>query len=305
MCHFGIRAVVGLSVVVALLSGCTPDERRKWNQAWERGLGQTHVIGEKEPWTIECNSYVGENAGEMADTMASALKRTEGIDPDQVWVAHEADRSRVFYGTYLQEYMEAQTDGAEHLQGDVIVALGDEIKRDLRFIRSLAMGSQYPFFSARPLPKPIEDLGPSAWDLNLAQGTYTLQVGVTYNTPTLHNYKKAAVEWVRVLREDGWEAYYYHHPEAPKSSVCVGTFGPEALVDEGGGRTRYSDRVNALRKQADFMYNLENGHRMFRVAKDSETGEEVEMPNWSFLVKIPRDEATGASLENGGAMEMR
>ena len=125
-----------------------------------------------------------------------------------------------------------------------------------------------------------------------------MQVGVTYNTERLHNYKQAAVEWVKALRADGNEAYYYHNPNKARSSICVGTFGDDALVDSGDGRTRYSDAVRALRDQGDFKYNLENGHKIYKRARNSDTGEIERLPNWSFLVKTP-----GPAKADGGGTE--
>ncbi len=276
---------------------------RAWNEMWGIDDGGGPRVGDKETWTIECNAYTGENRREMADRMASLLKRVADVDARQVRVSHEAERSCVYYGEYDLSYVRAETDSEEHTKGDVYVALNEAIKRDLRFVRQLSIGSQFPFFSARPIPKPTEDVGPPEWDLRNARGVYTLHVGVTYNTPTMHAYKQAAVEWVKALRSDGYEAYYYHSPDEPRSSICVGTFGDDALIqwqetidDQQVTRSRYSDEVEALRARADFAYNLENGVKVFRTARNPDTGETARMPNKSFLVRIPRGKDTLSGL---------
>lgn len=284
-------------------SGCDPDRTEKWHQdnvrRWRSfwGAGDSgrslfgRKAGETEIWTIECNAYRSPSRREMADRMATALKHVRELRPEKVWVEHGEKQSRVFYGDYELKYVEAKVDRESHARGDLVIKLSEAIKRDLRFIKTLALGDQHPFFSARAIPKPIEDVGPPEWDLRNAKGVYTLHVGVTYNTRTLHDYKRAAVDWVRALRDDGHEAYYYHDPDEPRSDICVGTFGEDAMIESSDGGARYSEAVNALRKQGDFKYNLENGHRTYRKARNTETGKAERMPNWSFLVEIPRDQS--------------
>ena len=294
-----ITADLLATALVLTVCGCNKEEMsrkheenvKKWNDFWSSGdsggslLG--HRAGDAEMWTIECNEYLGANSGELADTVATALKKVEGIRADSVRVEHGEDRARVLYGSYPLKYGKAGANKENQTQGEAIIELSEDIKRDLRLIRSLAMGEEYPFFSARPIQQPTADVGPAEWDLRNAKGVYTLNVGVTYNTPTLHNFKEAAVEWVKALREEGYQAYYYHAPDGMKTSICVGTFGDDALMTGPDGKSQYSEAVQALRNQSDFQYNLENGLRIYRKAVNPDTGEVERMPNWSFLVKIP------------------
>ncbi|MFQ5422439.1 MAG: hypothetical protein ACE5F9_00500 [Phycisphaerae bacterium] len=134
---------------------------------------------------------------------------------------------------------------------------------------------------------PLEDTGPPEWDLRSAKGAYTLHVGVTVNTPTLHNYKQAAVDWVRDLRDRGYEAYYYHAPDKPRSDICVGTFGRDALVEVSPGHHTYSQAVLRLQSEAEFRWKLENGRK---ISKRRAGTEGNPMPNQSFLVRIPKTE---------------
>jgi hypothetical protein len=278
----------------------------KWNEFWKSGdsalSASGHKSGDTEMWTIECNEYLGPRSQEMADGLASALKRVEKLKPQAVRVEHGESRSRVLYGSYALKYARARVTNNSQVQGDAVIELSEEIKNDLKFIRTLAMGEQYPFFSARPIPQPEEDVGPPEWDLRNAKGVYSLNVGVTYNTPTMHNYKEAAVEWVKALRDQGSEAYYYHAPDAARSSICVGTFGEDALVIGPDGKSQYSEAVEALRNQSDFQYNLENGARVFNKTQDPDTGKVERIPYRSFLVKIPKKEG-GRGIANGGGVK--
>jgi len=297
------RVPLLLQIVMAAASlfGCNQEEvdrqhqenLKKWNEFWgadRQGSIFGPKAGDTELWTIECNDYEGANSKEMADSMATALKAVEGIKADAVRVEHDEHHSRVLYGSYPLKYVRAKVSTEERVEGDVVIELSGEIKRDLRLVRSLALGEEYPFFSARPIAQPLKAVGPPEWDLRNAKGAYTLNIGVTYDTAQFHSHEAAAVEWVRTLREQGYEAYYYHAPDRTRTSICVGTFGEDALTPGPDGKTQYSEAVQALRGQGDFMYNLENGHKVYRMGTDSDTGERKRIPNWSFLVRIPRTE---------------
>lgn len=308
MVHRRSYGWLALALAVAV-AGCTsPDMQqrheenvKKWDDFWGGkgsggGLFQRHS-GDTEVWTIECAIFNGTQHDQTAEALATAMKKVRQLRADKVRVEEKAGESRIYYGEYSLKYAEAKVASAEHAKGDIYIVLNDAIKKDLEFVKTLALGEKYPFFSARPIPKPEEDTGPPEWDLRTAKGVYTLNVGVTYPTPELHNYKQAAVEWVKALRDEGYEAYYYHSPDQARSSICVGTFGDDALVQTPKG-SRYSDAVHALRGKADFRYNLENGQPVYRVLRNEKTGEAARAPNESFLVKIPRRE--GTAPKDGG-----
>lgn len=288
--------------------GQSPEEARdERNSAWDEFWGIDRSkdkepekpkiaprkgTGEYETWTIECGSYDGPDGRRVADKMAALLKDVPEVDSDAVSVQYGEERSRVLYGSYELEYSVSEEGGRPTIE------LGDKIKSDTDFIRKLAVGSQYPFLKARAVEQPKIVEGPAQWDLRNAHGTYTLQVGVTYATPNLKDYKEAAIEWVKVLRQEGHEAYYYQAAEEPRVSICVGTFGPEAVkqVKRFNPVTKqeetvpvYTQAVNDLRaKDQSFQYNLENGHIIYRHVRNPKTKKVERIPNLSFLVKIPK-----------------
>ena len=276
----------------ALLVGCAGGEQKKWDDFWGTNDGGGVSLlgrrpGDSEVWTIECNEYKGENRRELADQMATSLKRVDDLKSRTTWVQHEDGRSTVYCGEYKLQYVRAKKEAAGDAPSEPQIELNEAIKRDLKYVRTLAVGDRFPFFSARPIPKPIPDAGPPEWDLKNAKGVYTLNVGVTYNTPTLHNYKEAAVEWVRDLRDRGFQAYYYHDSVKPVTSICVGTFGEDAATRGPDGVTRYSAAVHELRNKEEFKNNLENGAITYRSATGKD-GKRARMANESFLVKIPK-----------------
>jgi len=250
------------------------------------------------PWTIECNAFEGRRRQELAERVAVLLAEVPELDPGLVEVKHDDDRSRVNYGVYPIKFAETKTGVFSKEVDDVKAVLSDRIRAELEFIRKLAIRDQYPFIHARPIPIIREIRGPSAWDLRRARGKYSLHVGVTYATPNLQDYKKAALQWVEVLREAGHEAYYYDDPDEPRVSICVGSFGPDAIrtkmvTDPTTNQEEpiqvYGQVVNDLRAQdPSFEFNLENGHKVFRKI-ENESGKVERLPNLSFLIEIPRE----------------
>ncbi|MBX3394609.1 MAG: hypothetical protein KF841_04490 [Phycisphaerae bacterium] len=296
--------VCGL-VLTCVMTGCDPDSggRSSGSSRTAESGGTNRTSGgslaelfgggsrsSREIWTIECNAFEGKGRRETADRLATMLKKVDRIDARRVSVEHGEQSSKIFYGEYPLRYVEARTDGKEKTRGDLVIELSDEIKRDLRFIRELAFGEQYPFFSARMIPKPESFVGKPEWDLKNAKGVYTLNVGVTYPTATLHDYKQAAYLWVEDLRKRGYEAYYYFATDKSQASICVGTFGEDAFVIDPSGRRGYSPKVKSLQAREEFKYNLENGHPVYNLVRNPETNRREKIPNYSFLARIPRPE---------------
>jgi len=253
--------------------------------------------GDKEIWTIECRVCTGPGHAAEAEMFAESLRAVSNLNRDAVSILAEKDRSRVLYGKYELKYVRAGAFGGS---GDVVIEHSKQLKSDIDFIKHLAAGEAHPFLTARAMPVPSADVGPPEWNLVNAKGYYTLHVGVTYPTAELRDYKGAAVEWVRVLRQDGYEAYYHHNPDSAKSDICVGTFGPDALVKERDGTQRYSEAVMRLQSRGDLRYNLENGHKVWRTQGPSKSNPKGgKMANQSFLVKIPGKDAPPARPVRG------
>ena len=295
------RTELLLGVVSALLvAGCGESDQKRWDDFWsmKKSGGGVSLLGKRagdaEEWTIECNEYRGPARRETADSMVKALKGVSALANHPIWAEHQEEQSRVYCGSYMLKYSAPKAASGGKPGAEPEIQLNEVIRNDLDLIRGLAVGDKYPFFSARARPKPIPDEGPPEWDLRNAKGVYTLNVGVTKATPTMENYKEAAVEWVKDLRERGFEAYYYHSPERPLSSVCVGTFSEDALVVEPDGHRHYSDAVESLRAKEEFKYNLENGAITYTTTALAKN-ERKKVPNASFLVKIPKKPESAAS----------
>lgn len=121
----------------------------------------------------------------------------------------------------------------------------------------------------------------AAWNLARYPRAYSLQI-MYYDPAFGPDFRKAAEEAVRVLREDGIEAYYYHGPH--RSLVTVGLFSQEDfeqaptpagfLVEVPGPRIR--------QLQQQFPYSGANGRQLIQKFPD---GSSEPLP--SFLVRVP------------------
>jgi len=288
----GALFLIALATVLVSSATLRADDD-KWNIFKKKDKKDAPLVqaprkaGDKEIWTIECRVCTGRGHAAEAETYAKSLRAVRELKPNLVSILSEKDRSRVIYGRYELKYVRASGNEV------VIEQKNTQIQNDLNFIKQLASGEVHPFLTARTMAMPTEDVGPPEWDLRTAKGYYTLHVGVTYPTPEFRDYKTAAVEWVRMLRQDGYEAYYHHDPDSQKTDICVGTFGPDAMVKERDGTQHYSDAVLRLQSKGDLGFNLENGHKVWRTTGPmrDKTGKVIsaggKTANQSFLVKIP------------------
>jgi hypothetical protein len=178
--------------------------------------------------------------------------------------------ARLYYGTY---YRQLERKSGKHTTPPALT-------EDLALVKQLGdpSGQRY-FFTAIPVRMPQPDVGDPAWNLANVNAKYSLQVGAFEPTDDFWEYKQAAVEYVKLLRDKGYEAYYHHTPQA--SVVTVGAFGPEALVVDSQGITNYSPEVQRLQKEELLKHNLLNG-RIYYVI---EGGQKIPVP--SSVVKVP------------------
>lgn len=161
------------------------------------------------------------------------------------------------------------------------------------------------------VPVPGSQMGPPEWDLTNTKGAYTFCVGRWYNMPDKGFYlrRENALLHCKHLREQGYEAYYYHGQT--ESLVTIGLFGPDAVelrkVGERHKPVIVDPRVRRLQRDPKVATFLENGwtgkDRQYsfdpkakRVALDSE-GKPVanEQVLKSRLVEHPHKDAAATT----------
>lgn len=246
----------------------------------------------EEPWAIRCITLRGADRFRYAKRYEELLKQVNELDPARVQVFHDESVSTVYYGRYKRNWN--PSTGKATYQPDH--------QRDLHLIQTLAFSdsSVWPFKLASMEALPIGGVDKPEWDLRGAKGVWSLQVAVFYNSEEMNSRKQAALEYCKMLREQGYEAYYHHG--TANSSVTIGAFPAEALqsiekdlgIDPSTGRnvTGVQSKIvdqRMLDLQRKFPNNTENGHVFYEIIRDPQTGEvKQRIPRASFPVEIPK-----------------
>lgn len=255
-----------------------------------------------QPWTIQLIELEGPFAQRHVATWADQLAAMRNIRGKEVSFEGGADgRWRLYYGVY---YRKTDERG--------VLTVPDQLRRDFDMLRALrADDGSAPFAYALkvPRPQPCEEV--PAWILSEVPARYSLQVAVFLPTDDFQDYRQAAVEYCRFLRDEGFEAYYHH--ASASSMVTVGSFDESALKleiktfartrDSGIGREVRSENsleVEALRQNELLRYNLVNGqiHRVRPLDAQGRPIAGIEaQPVPSQLVIIPRPENAEIDLD--------
>jgi len=232
----------------------------------------------KERWTINCRHFdaiISPEHQRHANSLADTLKRARGINPKKVSVLTDNTGSSIHYGSY--------TKVVSKKTGRLVFP--QQFIKDIELIRRLSHKKSTPFFGARP---EFLETGKTAtqdqWDVSKAKGEYTLQIAVFYNTPTFDKRKEVAEQYAKILREEGYNAYYRH--EIVKSHVFVGHFNETDIVKMPDGTMRYGPKVEEFiaKNPEEFKYLHENGYLLKTRGADGKMH-----PPMSYLVKVPRD----------------
>ena len=180
-------------------------------------------------WTIYCQSFVGPlRVTEVKQKRAAMIKSTGWKD----WhVAHLDQESVLYYGFYHNIFKDAD-NSKDRREAEGAYA-------QLKALKELKDADNNRVFQAcffTQIAHPEQE-GPPEWNLlNTPKEAYwSVLIGVYRDNP---DYKKAALEAVKKLRDSGEEAYYVHG--ATSSTVCVGTW-PRAAIKEQESDTAKAD----------------------------------------------------------------
>ncbi len=230
-------------LVIAGLQGC-------------EGAGNAGLFDatSQERWTIRCGTFTPADVPDpvaFGQALADMLRQVRGLRPHDVRVVTSGNTCTIYYGQYVKV--------ASPRTGQLVFP--EKFQQDMQLIRSLVYNqTATPFLRAQPeLIVPDRPPGAEQWDVAHVRGTHSLLIAVFYNTPTFSERRSAAEEYVRLLRQAGYAAYYYHEPV--KSFVFVGDFDATDIVQTPEG-PRYGPRVEQLiaSNEAEFRHFTENGH---------------------------------------------
>lgn len=244
---------------------------------------------------IRCASLRGPQRFDQAKKCQESLRKVRGLKDSLIAVFDEDGVSTVYYGKYKLIY-DPKT-GKESYDPDPT--------KDLELIRSLSVRMRgadgresdvWPFRLLTMATLPGPPCRYPEWELSRNPGTYSLQVGVFYNTGQFLQRKKAAEEYCKLLRDQKEEAWFHHG--TTNSSVCIGSFPKDAIQsfrreNPLTGVLEFYNKITdekLLALQKRFPYNYHNGHIFKQKTTDPKTGKRTDEPHQSFPVQVPRPE---------------
>ncbi len=269
-------------------------------------------IPEGARWTIFCTSFSGPGHMEQARRFRDQMvQQTKLVD---FHVVQNQDHSTLYYGYYRE--IDAKVDAKEAAR-----AAAD--RRTMADFTNSATGERLFRGVLIVAMDEADPVAPAEWNLKNAKGYWSLQVAAFRDNSRR---KEAAVEAVRDLRKQGYDAYYFHGPAV--SSVCIGAFpqssvvvddGPEKispeaavlvapagvplpqgqmLTDKGQPLVAKQRRLNVTdpellklwRTFPNHATNYEEGRQITR-----RDGTKVDKVERSFLVVVPREEVPVAA----------
>ena len=275
---------LGLIFAFLTLSGCATTAAGPPKAAGKSAArGAPKSSGRGPAWTILALELHGPTSTGDVQRFAETLKGTPGIRADEVFVREEAGAARLYYGNYV--WPEAKKGGRTPMPAP--------LRNDLAMLKQLgdSAGGRY-FLRAMPVRMPTANVGNPDWALTNAKGLYTLQVGVFEPAGDFTEYKEAAAEFCKLLREQGHEAYYHHTDAA--SMVTVGSFGREAIIQPADKKAAsrgavavpvYHPNIIAMQQKELLKHNLLNGGIQYVRKPDGSR-----VPIMSRLVEIPKSQ---------------
>lgn len=300
-----LRMLAGCLVMgLGVWSGgeCTSSNQTVQQQPPGRPGAKDEKRGSVEKYHI----VVARPSGRMHRQAAEALKTDIGkakgvvvidgknvnaeIDPLKLSVVHDEDRqqSTIYYGVY-SGWQVLDAAGRSKLEFEPTAYSDLQLIKQLK-IRDPATGVLQPLCPdafREKISEPDPPCDPAWLIQNAPPGVaYSLQIGFYHSSPLR---KQAAIEAVQKLRAEGVPAYLYHGVE--RSLVMVGEFGPQAVVEVGGGqKPKLSKEVQSfISRHGDaYKYNLDNGQIWYRNITDPLTGKTNRVAQLSFLVRVPR-----------------
>ena len=185
-------------------------------------------------WAIQVTRFSGPTRHDQARELVEQLRNQTHLD--DFWIEDQGNTATVYQGRFQK-------------------ASDPAIRTALANVQKIELDGLRPFVGSQLVPlvgggRLITD----PYDLRQFIGYYSLQIGF-YDEAFGKDFRQAAEQAVRVLREEGYEAYYYHGPY--RSLVTIGVFSYEQAFVNAGTHDTYAPQVLELQKK--FPYNLGNG----------------------------------------------
>jgi hypothetical protein len=200
-------------------------------------------------WAIQLVQLTGNTRHDQAKELAQHI-RTQTTLAD-IWIEDMSDVATLYHGRFQQ-------------------ASDPAIRDALANVQQIELNDTHPFADSKLVPligdgRVIAD----PFDLRQFSGYYSLQIGF-YDQAFGKDFREAAEQAIRSLREDGHEAYYYHGPH--RSIIAIGVFNYEQAFVSAGNYDTYAPHIRELQKT--FPFNLGNGATILQKEAGRDIGEQ-------------------------------
>jgi hypothetical protein len=219
---FNCRRYAIACLALLALASCNTDHPADGNVNFKpsaagpaAAVNDTPAIPKDAQFTIYCRNFSGDTHVQDSQQAQQILLASTNLK--KWYLVHASDHSTLYYGFYRTNDAHDPKDPEE----------GKRAITDQNTIRAITDSQGMRIFSEALIvnidaPDPLAN---PAWDLTRSKGMWSIEIASFANTP---DRKERAVQAVRDARAQGIEAYYYHDKVA--SSVCVGSWPPEAVV---------------------------------------------------------------------------
>ena len=215
-------------------------------------------------FTIPLETYRGPDRLRKSHARIRALKEKAGLA--DLWTLDLDGVLRLYHGRFPRE-------------NDPLAQVA------LEQVRSVQLDGKRPYKDAKVQPLDPRSGSSTARDFdefNLRrfsdQGYLTLQIAV-YDEAYGPDFRRAAEQAAKALRDDDTQAFHYHGPH--RSMVTVGLFTFEQHFVQKGKQRAYGPEIEKL--QREFPYNLVNGVTAILKNEDGQPIGEQE----SSVVRVP------------------
>ena len=207
---------------------------------------------------------------------------------EHMYIVHKTSHSLLYWGKYEKI---------------------DDARPNLKKAKSYTTAANIrPYTKAIIVPIPgQEDPGPPEWDLANAplKYRYTVLIAEFHDVPQADyvGRKKFAADYCQRLRKSNVQAYYKHDPVS--SIVTVGLFDQSSVAQvQREGKVQYDVRDPKIERIfADFPNLAVNGLEKRIHGVDPKTGTAKYLPAPTYLMPIPRQEATHDNVPKPAAAD--